>query len=137
MTEGLLVMTKKERDRIGIIRNVVEKRLKQCEAMTILGLSKRQIIRLVKGYRGTGETSLISKHRGKVGANAHSMDLKLQIKEMVEKRYPDFGPSFAAEKLLDIEQIKINKETLRQWMIEWGLWISKPKKDIEITSNER
>jgi len=67
-----------------------------------------------------------------VGNNAHSLILKLKIKEVVENRYPDFGPSFAAEKLLEIEKIKINKETLRQWMSEWGLWVCKPKKIIKL-----
>jgi len=46
MTTGLLIMTKKELDRIGVIRNVAAKKIKQSEAMKILGLSKRQIIRL-------------------------------------------------------------------------------------------
>lgn len=132
MTMGLLTMTKKELDRIGIIKNVAEKRFKQSEAMKALGLSKRQVIRLVKDYRRAGESALISKHRGKIGNNAHSLALKLQIKDIVEKKYPDFGPSFAAEKLLEIEKIKINKETLRQWMSEWGLWTCKPKKIVKL-----
>jgi len=132
MIIGLLTMTKKELDRIGVIKNVAEKRLKQSEAMTILDLSKRQIIRLVKDYRRDGEKALISKHRGKVGNNSHGFDFKIQIKGVVEKRYPDFGPSFAAEKLLEIEKIKINKETLRQWMSEWGLWTCKPKKILKL-----
>ena len=132
MTTGLLIMTNKELDRIGVIKNVIEKRIKQIDAMKVLGLSKRQVIRLVKDYRRDGESALISKHRGKIGSNAHSSALKLQVKEAVESRYPDFGPTFAAEKLLSIEKIKINKETLRQWMSEWGLWVCKPKKILKL-----
>lgn len=37
----------------------------------------------------------------------------------------------AAEKLDEQHGIKISKETLRQWMIEWGLWKAKHQKDTQ------
>jgi len=111
---------------------VSEKNVKQKVAMQELGLSKRQVIRLVKDFRRDGEKALISKRRGKAGNHAHSREFKLKIKEMVENNYSDFGPSFAAEKLLIINKIKINKETLRQWMSEWGLWKAKLKKVLKL-----
>lgn len=40
---------------------------------------------------------------------------------IVREHYYDFGPTLAAEKLLERQGISINKETLRQWMIEAGL----------------
>ncbi len=46
----------------------------------------------------------------------------------------DFGPTFAAEKLHELHSLKVNKETLRQWMIEWGLW--KPKRHKKVTLHQ-
>ena len=45
---------------------------------------------------------------------------------LVVEKYPDFGPTFAAEKLFEVHGLKVNHETLRLKMIEAGLW--KPKK---------
>ncbi len=47
-------------------------------------------------------------------------------------RYVDFGPTFAAEKLRECHGLKVNKETLRQWMIDWGIWKAKRHKAVRI-----
>jgi transposase len=132
MLNELLTMSKDELKRIEIIRRASDRNLKQKVAMQVLGLSKRQVIRLVQNFRRDGEKALISKRRGKAGNHAHSGEFKLAIKAIVENNYSDFGPSFAAEKLLSINALKINKETLRQWMDEWGLWKAKPKKVLKL-----
>ncbi len=44
----------KEVERLTVIAQVTEKKLKQSEAMKLLNLSKRQVIRLVKIYRREG-----------------------------------------------------------------------------------
>jgi hypothetical protein len=38
------------------------------------------------------------------------------------ERYEDFGPTFAAEKLQEVEGIRISPVTLRRWLMEEGLW---------------
>jgi len=50
----------------------------------------------------------------------------------VELQYADFGPTLAAEKLLELNEITISKETLRHWMSEWDLWKIKPIKIIKL-----
>jgi len=40
----------------------------------------------------------------------------------------DFGPTFAAEKLYEMDGIRLSKETLRKWLVEAGLWSKKSKK---------
>ena len=74
------------------------------------------MIRLVTSFRLEGEKGLISKRRGKPGNHAHGVEFKRKVKALVEQSYSDFGPSFAAEKLLSLNGFKVNKETLRQWM---------------------
>ena len=125
-------MSQSELERITLIRKVSEKKVKQKVAAKVLGLSTRQIIRLVSSYRLEGDKGLISKRRGKSGNHAHCVEFKLKVKAVVEQCYADFGPSFAAEKLLSLNELKVNKETLRQWMSEWGLWKSKPRKVLKL-----
>ncbi len=38
------------------------------------------------------------------------------------ERYGDFGPTLAAEHLAEDDGLVVSEETLRQWMIEVGLW---------------
>jgi len=54
--------------------------------------------------------------------------IKQQAIALVRQYYPDFGPTFAAEKLAEQHGITVSSETLRQWMISDGLWQSKRKK---------
>src|SRR3954452_12416325 len=41
----------------------------------------------------------------------------------VRERYADFGPTLAAEKLAASHDLRLSRETLRQWMSEAGLWV--------------
>jgi hypothetical protein len=46
----------------------------------------------------------------------------------------DFGPTFAAEQLAQRHQIQVGKETLRKWMMEAGMWQSRPQRLLEVHS---
>lgn len=122
----LLTMSQKELDRLEIVKKIEEKRLTQVKGAKRLKISYRQMKRLVSEYRKQGPSGLISKKRAAPSNRKFDNFFKQNAQTIVEQSYYDFGPTFAAEKLLESHAIKINKETLRQWMIEWGLW--KPKK---------
>jgi len=49
--EGTITMSAKERDRLRVIEAVRERRLRQGEAAARLGLSVRQVKRLVHAHR--------------------------------------------------------------------------------------
>ena len=89
------------------------KKLTQVIASEHLGLTERQVKRLVKKYRQYGAKGLVSKQRGSEGNRKYSDKKIALIKELVETHYYDFGPTFAAEKLYERHEIKVNKETLR------------------------
>jgi transposase len=125
-------MSNKEAERFAVIEQVSNGKLKQRKAMLKLGLSRRQIIRLVKKYRAEGVSGLISRKRGQRSNRRHSERIKKQVKELIFKDYSDFGPTLAAEKLLERDGLKVNKETLRQWMLGWELWKAKRRKKVKI-----
>ena len=45
---------------------------------------------------------------------------------LLRDKYPDFGPSLAAEKLLELDGLKLSRESIRQMQMALGLW--KPKR---------
>lgn len=46
----------------------------------------------------------------------------------VTKRYRDFGPTFASQMLLERHGLNVSRETLRKWMSEEGLWLSRKQR---------
>ena len=66
--EGVLSMA--EADQAVVIGQVAETRLRQGEAARRLGMSVRQVRRLLARYRERGPAGLVSGHRGKVSNNA-------------------------------------------------------------------
>ena len=128
MTERTYMMSRKELDRAGVIRQVDEKKLKQGQAATQLGITARQVRRLVKRYRTKGEVGLISSRRGQASNHRLEESTRLQAMDHVRQHYSDFGPTLACEKLMERHDLKVSRETLRQWMLAEGLWAHKSRK---------
>ena len=57
-------MSGQEPDRLTVIERVLEKRLSQIKAGKQLGITTRQVRRLVERYRQDGPVGLVSKKRG-------------------------------------------------------------------------
>lgn len=125
-------MSAHELERIRTVQRVIDKKITQVIASEHLGLTVRQIKRLVRQYKQTGPSGLKSRQRGKQSNRKYTEAKISAIKQLIETNYYDFGPKFAAEKLMDLHGIKVSKETLRQWMIEWGLWKAKKKKAVQL-----
>lgn len=124
--DKLLPMSKTERTRLAILKQVEEKRLKQKEAAKMLDVSERHFRRLLRSYREQGESGLVSKQRGKVSNNRLNPETKQKAIDLLHSRYADFGPTLAQEKLSEIHALKISRESVRRLMVEEGLW--KPRK---------
>lgn len=127
--QGVLGMSEAERDRAYVIRQVVEKKLRQKEAAERLGIGKRQMIRLVQLWRVEGDKGLVSKHRGRVSPRRTQAEMRARIEALLREKYPDFGATFAAEKLSELENISVSRETIRQIRIEIGLWKPRSRKE--------
>jgi transposase len=115
-------MSAKERDRAHVVRQVVDRRLRQGRAAELLGVGVRQIKRLVALYRRRGDRGLVSGRRGKRSNNRLAADVVARIEAALRDRYGDFGATLAAEKLAAHEGIAVSAETVRQIQIRLGLW---------------
>lgn len=124
----LFTMSVKELSRLDYIRMFFEKRLNQADISKKLGISIRQVQRLIKSYRDNNYKGLISKKRGKISNNKISSKLKGEILELLINNYHDFGPTFATEKLVEQHGYIISAETIRKWMIEHNLWLTRNQK---------
>jgi transposase len=121
-------MSAEEIDRGDLIKRVLEKRLKQSKAAQILGLSVRQMKRLCREFKLHGMAGLASKQRGQPSNRRLKPELQARAVALVRERYHDFGPKLAHEKLLELHDLRVGRETLRQWLVEAGLWQTKAQK---------
>lgn len=126
--EDIVIMSVKELRRVSIIQKVIEKQLSQTKAADVLGLSARQIRRIIKRVIQEGNKGIVHKSRGKPSGRKLSESLKNKALQLYQKKYHDFGPTLANEKLLDEEGIKISTQTLRNWLITEGLWQNRRKR---------
>jgi len=112
-------MSQKERARVVVMKQVAERALSIVEASEVLGLSYRQAKRVWGRYQLSGDLGLVHAARGKPGKRAKPAELRARILARYEERYPDFGPTLAAEYLAE-EGLEVDHETLRRWLLAQG-----------------
>lgn len=122
MREELITLTKKEHDRLAIIRRLMRRELRQKVAAELLELSTRQVRNLMRKVERDGARGLAHGNRGKPSPKRMAPGLVSRIVGLVKERYQGFKPKFAAEKLWMREKIRVSDEKMRQIMIEARLW---------------
>ncbi len=120
-----LTMSRKELNRLEILGRVLERRLTQVEAGSQLGLSVRQVARLCRKLRTEGPPGLVSKKRGLTSNRVLPSALRERSLDLIRSRYPDFGPTLAAEKLREHHNVIVSVETLRKWMVDAEIWVTR------------
>jgi len=125
MSEGVY-MAKRETERLKSFIMVRDGRLSKREAAVQLHLSYRQFLRAYANWEEFGDATLPHKSRGKPSNHQTPNILEAKTKELMTlPLYQGFKPTFMSEKLLERHNIKISKETVRQWMIQEELWKAK------------
>ena len=118
-------MSQAERERTYLIRQCVAGHLSQRESSERLAIGVRQFKRLVRAWKGSGDAGLVSRQRGRVSNHRLAGEQRTRIEALLRDKYPDFGPTLAAEKLLELDGLKVSRETVRHIQAALGLW--KPK----------
>ena len=114
-------MSSKERKRLVVIAEVKEGKLTLAAAAEVLELSYRQMKRVWKRVEAQGDAGLVHRSRGRPGSRAMPEAKRTQIIARYRERYPDFGPTLAAEHLAK-EGWEVDHETLRRLLISEGIW---------------
>lgn len=124
----LVAMSTKELDRYSILQKVLARELTQKHAGKLLKITDRQVRNLVRRLSIYGPGGIVSRQRGKPSNHRLRDDIKQKALALVREFYEDFGPTFAREKLAEYHGVNVSVETLRTWMIENRLWISRKTK---------
>jgi len=127
-----ITMTMREADRLKTIQAVVDRMLRVGQAAQRLGMSRRQIERLVSRYLDDGPSGLVSRKRGRPSNNQLAPGVAERAVRLIRERYADFGPTLAAEKLKECHGVVLSKETVRALMVATGLWTPRKQRAPKI-----
>jgi transposase len=121
-------MSERELQRIEVLSKVIEQRMTAVSAASVLALSVRQVQRLLKTFQADGAVALRHKARGQRSNNRIADGVRDFAVNLVREHYLDFGPTLATEKLAEEYGLKVSRETLRSWMTEAGIWLSRKQR---------
>jgi len=126
-------MTQADRDRLVTLKKAKKELITQREAAEELGLSVRQVKRLLLALKKNGDKAVVHGLRGK--PSKRKIEEKIEqaaVKILSAPVYAGFGPTLAAEYLQKKHAIQASKETVRQWMMRAKLWRGKQAKRREV-----
>src|SRR6202163_4518976 len=135
-------MSKRELRRVEVLARVRSKQLRVVDASRLLRVSYRQAKRLWKRYRDEGAAGLQHRSAGRNSNRAHDEKFRQKVLRRVREKYSGvvgerFGPTLAAEHLESEDELKIDSETLRRWMLAEGLWSEERKRRRHRLRRER
>lgn len=128
------MLNENEKYKFEIISSAICGKITNQVASRLLGLTKRQVQRMKTSVKKLGEVGVIHKLKGRKSNNFFGVTFKENVLNLVVRKYSDFKPSFASEKLLEFDNVSVKPETLRLWMIEADLWKARKKKQYKYFS---
>jgi transposase len=123
-------ITMAELNRYEVIKSVLDKRLTNKEAGRSLQLSIRQIQRIKKRVLSAGVRGILHGNKGRKPGHAFSAEFKAEAMDLFRRKYFDFNFSHLSDYLLEAEDIKIGRETLRKWLRAAGLGGKKHRQPV-------
>jgi transposase len=126
-------MTQAERDRLVALKKAKKRLITQKQAAEEIGVTERQVRRLLRKLQRTGDRAVIHELRGRPSNRKLPEELEQQATTILSDAvYRDFGPTLAAEYLEKQHEVAVSKETLRRWMTKAGLWKAGRRRVVEV-----
>ena len=126
-------MTQADRDRLVALKKAKKKLITQKQAAEEIGVTERQVRRLLRKLRRKGDRAVIHELRGRASNRKLAAETEQRaIAVLSDPVYRGFGPTLAAEYLRKRHQITVSKETVRQWMTKAELWQAGRRRVVEV-----
>ena len=100
--------------RYHVLQQVEDKKMTGSEASKHLGLSLRQVRRLLAKYREQGAPGLVHGNRGLQANNRVDEDVRVKIQALAEEEYKDYNDSHFTEELAEEHGLVVSRSTVRR-----------------------
>ena len=125
---GWVMMSKRDIQRIEMLSEVASGRRTVAQAAALLSMTPRHVRRLLRRLQVGGGAALAHTARGRPPNNQIAAGVRDQALALIRDQYADFGPTLAAEALAQRHELTVSRETLRAWMADAGLWLSRKQR---------
>ncbi len=121
-----MTLNVEEQKRLMVLSRVGEGRLGAGEGAEVLGLSVRQLRRLLARYRKEGAAGLVHGNRGKRPYNKLDDSVRARVTELAVSEYAGLNTQHFSEMLVEREGLRLSRSTVRRVLLGSGL--SSPRK---------
>ncbi len=97
--KDIIAMSLEELGRVSVINQAISGLITQRKAAKVIGVSERQVRRLIKRLRREGNRGIVHKLRGKPGNKAIDGEIRTKAIKLYREKYWNFCTTFASEKL--------------------------------------
>jgi len=116
-----LTLNQKEQARLQVLNQVLEGRLRVWEVAPVLGLSERQVWRVLAAYRKEGARALAHGNRGRQPTKSILEEVKRHVQELARGPYAGVNHSHLTELLQEREGFSLSRSTVRRILVEAGI----------------
>src|SRR5689334_20833128 len=121
MREEPITLSVREQQRAMALNRVLAGRWTREEAAEVLGLSGRQVRRLLAAYEAGGPAALAHGNRGRPSARAVPVAVRERVAELARGRYAGLNDQHLTEKLAEEEGLALGRATVRRILRAAGL----------------
>ena len=116
-----VTLNQREQARLQVLNSVMEYQLPRVQAAEILGISERQLRRVLAAYRRDGAAALVHGNRGRKPRNSIPEDVAASAVILASGIYAGFNHSHLTEVLAEREGIHLSRQTLSRLLNRHGL----------------
>ncbi len=127
MGDGL-TLSKEEERRAVVLGQVGAGILGVGEAAGLIGVSERQVRRLLAAYQREGPRGIVHGNRGRAPVHATSHEVRAQVAALAKGKYEGVNHSHLAELLAEREGVEVSRSTLRRILAAEGAPSPKPQR---------
>ena len=124
--ETKVTLNMKEQKRLRVLNEVEAGRLTGKQAAELLGLSVRQVRRLIASYREKGAAGLAHGNRGRISKRRIPEAVRERILELARTTYLDYNDRHFTEELAERHGIVVSRSTVRR--LRRGAGLGSPRK---------
>ncbi len=116
-----VTLNQREQTRLQVLNCVLEYQLPRTQAAEIMGISERQLRRILAAYRREGAAALSHGNRGRRPRNALTEEIAAAVIVLASGKYAGFNHSHLSEVLAEREGIHLSRQTVSRLLNRHGL----------------
>jgi hypothetical protein len=115
------LMSRRDWDRLDVIKRVARGDLTVGEAAQILAVTPRRLLALRKAVGQQGARALVHGNTGRSPANRLGDEVREQLVELARKKYAGFNDQHFTEKLVEVEHISVSRQSVQRILRAAGI----------------